>query len=345
MSEAMKPNGIGSSTGSRMQGRPERSSFSAARQSESRSPADAGTRIGVAAISSARSSVASERLSTKSAPALLGIRRVDAHEEPSGMQRCYSLLKMAERRRRQTAEVDHVRPLPCISAGLRHDLLDRELRRVHDLRENAHAVARKVDSRSRLAKVLGNVVEIVGSARDRHAPVRRKRVEVPGAETRHEDAIRMDFLARQATAHDVGGHQRRHLDAYVTNVPAELGLHLREHAPEPGLREVTGQEEDPLRHARRALTASTSPLRDSTTAVRSNSLSFSTFSRSIRRGHTFTMPPGDLVSSSGAVSQANTMTGTRHLPACANTLVASVSEMPCTNFATVLEVAGATTRV
>ena len=53
------------------------------------------------------------------------------------------------------------------------------------------------------------------------------------------------------------------------------------------------------------------------------------------------MPFGARVSSSGAVSQAKTMVGTRHLPACANTLVARLSEMPNTHFATVLDVAGA----
>ena len=57
------------------------------------------------------------------------------------------------------------------------------------------------------------------------------------------------------------------------------------------------------------------------------------------------MPFGASVSSSGAVSQANTIDGTRHLPACANTLVASVSEMPNTHLATVLDVAGARTSV
>ena len=80
---------------------------------------------------------------------------------------------------------------------------------------------------------------------------------------------------------------------------------------------------------------------------RSNSNDFrrSVFSRSMRRGKTLTMPFGASVSSSGAVSQANTIAGTRHLPACANTLVTSVSEMPSTHLATVFEVAGATTRV
>ena len=39
------------------------------------------------------------------------------------------------------------------------------------------------------------------------------------------------------------------------------------------------------------------------------------------------------------------MTGTRHLPAWAKTLVTKVSEMPATHLATVLEVAGATTSV
>ena len=57
------------------------------------------------------------------------------------------------------------------------------------------------------------------------------------------------------------------------------------------------------------------------------------------------MPLGARVSSSGAVSQAKTMLGTRHLPACANTLVARLSEIPNTHLATVLEVAGAITSV
>ena len=39
------------------------------------------------------------------------------------------------------------------------------------------------------------------------------------------------------------------------------------------------------------------------------------------------------------------MAGTRHLPACANTLVTSVSEMPATHLATVFEVDGAMTSV
>ena len=57
------------------------------------------------------------------------------------------------------------------------------------------------------------------------------------------------------------------------------------------------------------------------------------------------VPDGALDSSSGAVSQANTMLWMRHLPACAYILVTSVSEMPHTHFATVLDVAGAITRV
>ena len=52
-----------------------------------------------------------------------------------------------------------------------------------------------------------------------------------------------------------------------------------------------------------------------------------------------------MVSSSGAVSQAKTIVGTRHLPACAKTLVASVSEIPQTHLATVFDVAGAMTTV
>ncbi len=57
-------------------------------------------------------------------------------------------------------------------------------------------------------------------------------------------------------------------------------------------------------------------------------VSRSTFSRSMRRGYTLTIPFGAMVSSSGAVSQAKTMIGTRHFPAWAKTLVARLSEMP-----------------
>src|SRR6185437_716426 len=121
--------------------------------------------------------------------------------------------------------------------------------------------------------------------------------------------------------------------------------HLRQDPAEAALGEMAGQEEDFFRHASRARTLSTSASIDSTTVTSSKLLSFSTLSRSMRRGQTLTTPPGALVSSSGAVSQAKTIAGMRHLPACAKTLVASVSEMPQTSLATVLEVAGATTRV
>ena len=56
------------------------------------------------------------------------------------------------------------------------------------------------------------------------------------------------------------------------------------------------------------------------------------------------MPLGASVSSSGAVSQAKTIAGTRHLPAWAKTLVMRSLEIPWTNLATAFDVAGATIR-
>src|SRR5262249_12105484 len=145
---------------------------------------------------------------------------------------------------------------------------------------------------------------------------------------------------------DLGRHQRRDLDADVVNGPGEVeALHARQHRAQAVLGEVAGQEERALRHARRSSTARFSPAIESTTQVASKDFRRSTLSRSMRRGKTLTIPPGAMVSSSGAVSQAKTIAGIRHLPAWAKTLVASVSEMPATHLATVFEVAGASTSV
>ena len=59
------------------------------------------------------------------------------------------------------------------------------------------------------------------------------------------------------------------------------------------------------------------------------------------RGRSVTQSCGDRVTTTGSVSQANTMPGMPSLPACANMLVGSVSLMPNAHLATVLLVAGA----
>ncbi len=96
---------------------------------------------------------------------------------------------MTEGRCGQAPEVDHVRAFLGEGPRLAQDALDRELGRIDDLREDPDVMAREIDAEPRLAEMRGDVVEIVGPARDRNAPLRRERVEIAGAEPRHEDAI------------------------------------------------------------------------------------------------------------------------------------------------------------
>src|SRR5262249_32193918 len=144
----------------------------------------------------------------------------------------------------------------------------------------------------------------------------------------NEDAVRLACLVRQATADEIRRHQPAGLGAEIVHRPGEVvaGEPLH-HLAQPPLGEMAGQEGE-ARHWRRRSTAAASSAIEATTSTPSNSLRRSTLSRSMRRGNTLTMPPGAMVRSSGAVSQAKTMIGMRHFPAWAKTLVARLSEMP-----------------
>src|SRR5439155_26653584 len=120
---------------------------------------------------------------------------------------------------------------------------------------------------------------------------------------------------RQAVAAQRGRHQAGDLDAEIGHGPGKIAArHALEDVAEPLLGEVSGQEEDRLRHGNRAVTARSSSARDATISVCSNSRRRSTLSRLMRRGKPLRMPPGGLVARSGAVSQAKTMLWSRHLP-------------------------------
>src|ERR1051326_7155622 len=111
------------------------------------------------------------------------------------------------------------------------------------------------------------LVNIIRTTGERCAPRRRMLVQIAGTETRHDDAIRLQLGLRQPPADDIRSHQGRDLNADIANFPCEIPAHFREYSAEPSFRQMTGQEENSLRHVRRALTASTRPLRDSTTVV------------------------------------------------------------------------------
>ena len=168
---------------------------------------------------------------------------------------------------------------------------------------------------------------------DRHAEVLRKIGETGAAAARQNNAVRRN-RAREPAQDDGFGHQGGHLHPDIAYLPAERRLAHGPHQPfQARIGKMASEEKKALAHAtfnsllRRAMNSFRS-LKLSATCVASKLFSFSVFSRSIRRGKTFTMPSGARVKSSGAVSQAKTMEGTRHLPACAKTLVARLSESP-----------------
>src|SRR5207253_770602 len=105
-------------------------------------------------------------------------------------------------------------------------------------------VAAQIATQPRLAKMGGKVVKIIRSTRDWEAPLRGKRVEIAGTETRHDDAIGLQLGLRQPPADNIGSHQGRDLDADIANFPCEIAAHFREHSAESAFRQMTGQEED-----------------------------------------------------------------------------------------------------
>src|ERR1700730_6418095 len=231
------------------------------------------------------------------------------------------------------SDVDHV------GAGLSHGRRVREHGRnwkggrINDFRENTNRKTREVLRLPATPEIGWEIAQFVRPARHRHAELVRETREIGAAAAGQDNTVRGN-RASQA-AHDNGfGHQGCHLHPGIADLPAERGLAHGPHQPvEARIGKMAGEKEKAFGHATvksllRRATNSFSSLRLSATCVASKVLSFSVFSRSIRRGKTFTMPSGERVKSSGAVSQAKKMEGTRHLPAWAKTLLARLSEIP-----------------
>ena len=145
-------------------------------------------------------------------------------------------------------------------------------------------------------------------------------------------------------AHDRLGHERGNFYADVDHRPCETEIAGSRRGPFPvAPGKMAGQKQDALSHRVRVCVAARRfpTLRASHDGVAcEQSQPPGVLQIDVARID-LDHPLGASVSSSGAVSQAKTMAGTRHFPACANTLVTSVSEIPNTHFATVLDVAGA----
>src|SRR5262245_29266402 len=99
---------------------------------------------------------------------------------------------MGKRRVWQAAEIDHVGAGGAILSGAPQDVIEREGRRVDDLREDAYVVAGEIARLALAAEEFREVVDVVGTAHHRHAVVGADGVEVDAAATREDDAIGLD---------------------------------------------------------------------------------------------------------------------------------------------------------
>src|SRR5690348_1897490 len=255
---------------------------------------------------------------------------------------------MRKRRVRQAAEINDVRARCAHCARALKDCINAERGCIDDFGENSNVVARKVEIASALSEIRGQILELLGPALEGHAEIGAQAIEIGAAPARQQHARRIQ-RTRQPAHDDRFCHEGCDLHADVDDRPAESRIaHAGKNLFQTRLRQVPGKEGDAFAHVSsrlRRANASLNSVSASTTATSLNVFSRAVFCRSISRGYTFIMPLGASVSSSGAVSQANTMDFTRHFPACAKTLVASVSEIPSTHLATVFEVSGASTNV
>src|SRR5205085_3709886 len=113
---------------------------------------------------------------------------IDADEEAGLVQGGDRILEMGEGRAGQAAEIDDIRTLIGELAGTRQNALDREMRGLDDLGEDADVVAAEIDAEALLAEMRRQIVEILGPALDRHTKLVRERGKIAGTMTGHDDA-------------------------------------------------------------------------------------------------------------------------------------------------------------
>jgi hypothetical protein len=185
---------------------------------------------------------------TAAAPQLLGVGGIDADLETRFVQRGDRLFHLRERRCREAAEIDHIGTVGGKAPRFLQDRLDRERRRFDDLGEDANRARREIDTFSGLSEMLRQIVEIDGAALDRHAQDRAKLAEIAAAMSGHDDAVRPHCIGETA-ADEIGGHERRDLQADVPDGPGEVEVVKgAQHLAQPLLGEVTRQEKCVARH-------------------------------------------------------------------------------------------------
>ncbi len=180
---------------------------------------------------------------SRTAAQLFDVAGIDADLEAFALQRRNGFLKMRKLHIRLAADVDHVAALGDQLAAARHQLLDREARRIDDLGEDANVLLRQIRRLAVVAEELRQVDDLIRTALERHAVMLLEVAEVHAAAPRHDDPIGFERLL-QAVAHDVLGHQRGDLDAEVGDAPRPVRQpHGRHRLGKPRLGEAPGQEQ------------------------------------------------------------------------------------------------------
>ncbi len=193
---------------------------------------------------------------------LAGVARIHAHQHSVLLERRNGRLQVRKREAGLAADVDDVGALPAqlTSAGVQG--FDRQFRRVHDLGEDAHVGARQIWRHGAAAEKARQVHDLVRPAREGHAECRRQPRRVHAGPSRHDHPARRQRPGQPAQD-DLLGHQRGHLHADVDHLPVEAGFaHVLQQSPEPLLRQMPGEEDEPLSHATPARAASPPPRRE-----------------------------------------------------------------------------------
>ena len=207
------------------------------------------------------------------------------------------------------------------------------LRSLDNLGEDPQRMARQIERRAGLAEKRRQVLQFIGAALEGppNSCARRAR----SARQRPGTTTRSAFERARQPAHEDGlGHQRRDLHPHVEDRPVER---RRRHAPARPSRGAS-------QRGGRSGTERAPSCRDFASSLRDG---FAKLGDRVDRRHAGETVPGARgspdrsgadrpspclsalpSSSSGAVSQAKTMIGTRHFPAWAKTLVMKSSEIP-----------------
>ena len=148
------------------------------------------------------------------APQFVSRRRIDADGEAVRSQRPDRILKMAERRVRPAADVDHVGAGRAHGGGAVEDLVDRQRRRIDDLGKDAHVMAGEVKAAGASTEIGGEILQLVRAALEGDIERFGEAREVHAAAAGQDDAIGID-RPLQASDNDRFGHQGRHLHADV----------------------------------------------------------------------------------------------------------------------------------